>query len=113
MTRLNFLLVLAILASALYLVNVQYESRRTYTELYKARAEATRLETENERLQVEKRSQVTPLRLERLAKERLHMRTVTPAVIQYVTYRKDANGTVVVGQVAAPRAPASAAEGAR
>ena len=113
MTRLNFLLVLAILASALYLVNVQYESRRIYTELYKARAEAARLETENERLQVEKRSQVTPLRLERLAKERLQMRTVTPAITQYVTYNKDANGTVFVGQVVAPRAAASAAQESR
>ena len=113
MTRFNFLLVLAILASALFLVNVQYESRRLYTELYKARAEAARLETENERLQVQKRSQVTPLRLERLAKERLQMHSVTPAITQYVTYKKDANGTVVVGQVAAPRVAVSAAEGAR
>jgi cell division protein FtsL len=38
---------------------------------------------------VEKRSQVTPLRLEKLAKERLQMRTVTPAITNYVTYKAD------------------------
>ena len=89
MTRLTFVLVMAILASALYLVNVQYESRKLFTALDKSRAEAHRLESENERLQVEKRSQVTPLRLEKLAKERLQMRTVTPAITNYVTYKSD------------------------
>ena len=89
MTRLNIVLVMAILASALYLVNVQYESRKLFTALDKARAEAHRLESENERLQVEKRSQVTPLRLEKLAKERLQMRTVTPAITNYVSYKAD------------------------
>ena len=33
MTRLNLVLLLAVLASALYLVNVQYDSRRLFTEL--------------------------------------------------------------------------------
>ena len=89
MTRLNFVLAIAILGSALYLVNVQYESRKLFTALEKAQAEAHRLESENERLQVEKRSQVTPLRLEKLAKERLQMRTVTPAITNYVTYKAD------------------------
>lgn len=89
MTRLNFVLVIAILASALYLVNVQYESRQLFTALDKARAEAHWLESENERLQVEKRTQVTPLRLEKLAKERLQMRTVTPAITNYVSYKAD------------------------
>jgi cell division protein FtsL len=88
-TRLTFVLVMAILASALYLVNVQYESRKLFTALDKARAEAHRLDSENERLQVEKRSQVTPLRLEKLAKERLQMRTVTPAITNYVSYKAD------------------------
>ena len=76
MARLNLLLLLAVLASALYLVRTQYESRRLYVELEKATAEARKIEMDNERLQVEK-----------LAKERLQMRTVTPAITQYVTYK--------------------------
>jgi cell division protein FtsL len=87
MLRLNLVLLLAVLASALYLVSVQYESRRLFTDLDKARAAAHRLEADNERLQVEKRAQATPLRVERLAKDQLQMRTVTPAITHYVTYR--------------------------
>ena len=84
MTRLNIFLLLAVLASALYLVGVQYESRRVFSELDKARTQERRLESENERLQVERRAQATPLRVEKLAKEQLQMRTVTPAITDYV-----------------------------
>ena len=85
MTRLNVFLMLAVLASALYVVRTQYESRRIYMELEKANAQMLRLDMENDRLQVEKRAQATPLRVEKLAKERLQMRTTTPAITQYVT----------------------------
>jgi len=86
MTRLNLVLLLAVLASALYLVHTQYESRRLFTELDRAQADARSLAVENERLQVEKRAQATPLRVEKLAKDQLQMRTATPAITQYVTY---------------------------
>ncbi len=59
------MLLLAVMASALYLVHTQYQSRRLFTELDRAVAEARRLETEHQRLQVEKRAQATPLRVER------------------------------------------------
>ncbi|MES2190553.1 MAG: cell division protein FtsL [Pseudomonadota bacterium] len=85
MTRLNLVLLIAVLASALYLVRMQYESRRLYVELEKAAAQSRNLEAENERLQVEKRAQATPLRVEKLAKESLQMRTATPAITQYAT----------------------------
>ena len=85
MTRLNLVLLIALIASALHLVRTQYESRRLYAEVDKARGEARKLETEHERLQVEKRGQATPLRVERLAKEQLHMRAATPAITQYVS----------------------------
>ena len=85
MTRINLVLLMAVLASALYLVHTQYESRRLYVELEKAITKNRLLETENERLQVEKRAQATPLRVEKLAKDKLQMRAVTPAITQYVT----------------------------
>ncbi|MDP3707746.1 MAG: cell division protein FtsL [Polaromonas sp.] len=87
MARLNLILLVAVLASALYLVHTQYESRRLYVELEKAAAQSRKLETDNERLQVEKRAQATPLRIEKLAKDRLRMRTATPAITQYVHYK--------------------------
>ena len=91
MTRLNLVLLLAVLASALYLVRTQFVTRRLYVELEKATAKNRMLEAENERLQVEKRAQATPLRVEKLAKDKLQMRTVTPAITQYVSHK---DGTV-------------------
>lgn len=92
MTRLNVVLLLAILASALYLVHTQYESRRVYVELEKAVAQNRQLAAENERLQVEKRAQATPSRVENLARTGLQMRTVTPAITQYVDTKNIAAG---------------------
>jgi cell division protein FtsL len=85
--RLNVLLLLALVASAMYLVKTSYESRRLTTDLDKANSEARKLETDSERLQVEKRGQATPLRVEKLAKEQLHMRTASPAITQYVSLK--------------------------
>jgi len=85
MTRINILLALAALGSAMYLVGVQYESRRLFTELEKAHREARLLNTELERLQVEKRSQATPARVERVAREKLQMRPVTPGITMYLS----------------------------
>lgn len=92
MTRLNIALLLAVIASALYLVHTQYASRQLYTELDRANAEARRLETEQQRLQVEKRAQATPLRVERIARDTLHMRTATPAITLYVNDSAPAAG---------------------
>ena len=90
MIRLNLVLILAVLASAMYLVHVQYESRRLYVELEKAGAHTRKLEVAHESLQDEKRAQATPLRVEKIAKETLQMRTVTPAITHYVTAKEGA-----------------------
>jgi cell division protein FtsL len=87
MIRLNLVLLLAVLASALYLVSVQYDSRRLYAEIEKAQNENRKLEIEHERLMVERREQATPARVDKLARERLHMRPATPAITQYVTLK--------------------------
>lgn len=92
MTRLNLVLLLAVLASAIFLVRTQYESRRLYAELDKATSEARRLEVEHEKLQFEKRAQATSLRVEKLAKEQLSMRTATPAITQYVNAKGASGG---------------------
>ena len=103
MTRLNVFLMLAALASALYVVRTQYESRRIYMELEKANAQMLKLDMENDRLQVEKRAQATPLRVEKLAKERLQMRTTTPAITQYVTASGAFSGAGAAGNAGAAR----------
>lgn len=90
MTRLNLVLLVAVLVSALYLVRTQYESRRLFVELEKTTALSRQLESDKERLQVEKRAQATPLRVEQISRERLQMRSATPAITQYVTYKNAA-----------------------
>jgi len=84
MTRLNMLLTLALIASSLYLVRTAYESRRLFAELDRAKNEAGKLETEYKRLEAERQAAATNLRVERTARERLAMRSATPAVTVYV-----------------------------
>ncbi len=92
MTRINLLLLMALVISSVYLVKVSYESRRLFAALDKAQGESRQLDIEHERLKSEKQSQATPLRVERVARDRLAMRTATPAVTQYVTYAASAPG---------------------
>ena len=66
-------------------MRTQYESRSLTTEIDRATSLARSLETENDRLDVDRRAQATPLRVEKLAREQLHMRTITPAITQYAT----------------------------
>ena len=108
MMRLNLVLLLGVLLSALYLVNVQYESRRLYSQMDRAQAQAQRLAAENERLQVEKRAQATSARVEQLAKSKLQMRAATPAVTTYVSY---AAGADAAAASTSAEHPASAVNG--
>ena len=88
----------------------QYRSRQLFTEMERVNNEAHRLDVEFERLQVEKRAQATPLRVEKLAKEQLKMTTTTPAITLYV--RQD--GSVIPAVVsAAPPLPTNAGAPAR
>ena len=91
MTRMNVLLLIALIGSALYLVRVSHESRRLFAEFDRARNEERLLDSEYERLRSEKQSQATPLRVEKTARDKLAMRTATPAVTQYVTYARAAS----------------------
>ncbi len=84
MTRINLLLGVALLVSSLYLVRTAYDSRRLFTEFDRAKNEASRLDTDYKRLEAEREAQATNLRVERTAREKLAMRTATPAVTVYV-----------------------------
>jgi cell division protein FtsL len=84
-TRLNLLLLAALLASCLFLVKSAYESRRLFHALDQARREQGQLDTEFKRLDAERQAQATHLRVEKVAREKLHMRNATPAVTHYVS----------------------------
>jgi cell division protein FtsL len=84
MARLNALLLVALLASALVLVRVSYESRRLFSDLDKARAEQRQLDAEFKRLDAERQAQATPRLVEKVAREKLRMATATPGITTYV-----------------------------
>jgi cell division protein FtsL len=100
MTRLSIVLLAALIVSALYLVRVRYDSRLLFTELDRAVAQAHRLEAERDRLEVEKRAGATSLRVESLAKDKLAMRGITPAITEYVT-----SAAALAGAAASAPAP--------
>ncbi len=108
-TRLNVLLLMVLLASCVYLVRVSYDARRLFAEIDQAQNTEGRLNTEFERLQTEQRSQATPLLVEKIARQKLNMRTATPAVTHYVVYERAASNITAESAVATVLAPASAA----
>ncbi len=85
MIRINFLLMASVVATMLYIVKIQYESRQLFVAIEKATVNVRKLELEHASLLVESRAQATPLIIEKLAKEKLQMRSATPAVTQYTS----------------------------
>lgn len=86
MNRLNLALLIAVLFSGAYMVRSAYESRRLFTELDRAQTESRRLAADYERLMADRQAQATNLRVEQVARERLKMRPISPAI----TYNPDA-----------------------
>ncbi len=85
--KLNLLLLVALLGSALLLVRTSYEGRRLFAALDHAQNEQRALLAEYKRLDAEREAQATHLRVEKVARDKLQMRAATPAVTQYVTDR--------------------------
>ena len=83
MTRINVVLLLLVIASALVLVRTAYDVRRVFNEIHRAETEALRLAGDHKRLEADRQFQATNLRVERTARERLKMSTATPAVTMY------------------------------
>ena len=101
MARLNFLLLLAVIGSGLYLVKTSYDARRLFAELDRLQNEQRRLDTDYQRLLTERQAEATNLRVERVAREKLQMRSATPAVTLYVA---DPAASAVSAAAAAPAA---------
>lgn len=84
MSRGHVVLLLALIFSCLALVQTSYESRRLFDETNRARDELARLDGEAQRLEAERQAQATHLRVEKVAREKLAMRTITPAITYFV-----------------------------
>ncbi len=84
MTKLNLILVLALLVSCFYLVTTSHDARLRFAAIDRAKTEQNKLALEHTRLEAERQQQTTSLNVERKARDQLRMRTVNPAVTQYV-----------------------------
>jgi cell division protein FtsL len=84
-TRLSVVLLLALLASGMYLVRTSYEARRLFVELERAKTEETQLLADVRRLDAERRSEGTLLKVERDARQKLGMRMAGADVTIYVS----------------------------
>lgn len=93
MTKLDVLLLALLLASSLLAVNNAYESRRVFSELDRERQVQAQLDAEFKRLDAERQAQGTHLRVEKAAREKLKMRTASPAVTAYVFDTAAAEGS--------------------
>jgi cell division protein FtsL len=83
MARLAVLLLVAVVVSALYVVQVQYQSRQLFTGLDLALREAQQLAADHDRLEVQKRAAATSLRVEQIARGQLAMRPIGPEITEY------------------------------
>jgi len=90
-TRVNAVLLVLLIASSIALVRVAHQARALFAALDRAQSEERLLDSEHERLKAEKQAQATPLRVEKAARDKLAMRTATPAVTQYVVWERAAS----------------------
>ena len=97
MLRINILLTAVLLVSCVWLIRSSHESRRLVYELEKSQSAARELQIKFERLELDKRAQATPLRVEKLAREKLRMFGNTPAVTHYVAASAGAPASGVAG----------------
>ena len=97
MTRLNLLLLVALLGCSVFLVRVSYDARRLFTELDKAVTEERQLEVDFERLKAEKQSQATPSRVEAVARA-LYVEYLVPFEVASVLLLVAMVGAIVLAR---------------
>lgn len=83
--RLNVLLTVLLMVSALSLVNSQYQARRLFIELERAQATMRQLDIEWAQLQLDQSTLGKHARIETNARRDLKMVTLTPSRTQYLT----------------------------
>lgn len=81
MVRLNMLLLLAVVICALGVVTSQHKARKLFQDLEVEQDRAKQLDVEFGQLQLELSTWATPPRIEKIAREKLKMRTPEPAKV--------------------------------
>ncbi|MGL4667859.1 MAG: cell division protein FtsL [Saezia sp.] len=89
MIKLNFLLLLALVVSSVFLVNAQHDNRLLFSAIAKENALKSALESEGKRLLLARQGFVTPTRIAADAKRMLGMGAPSLGVIEYVPRNED------------------------
>ena len=85
MTRLNLILLLALVLCGLAVITAQHRARKLFVEVTRLEDAATALDVEFGQLQLEQRTWAMHSRIERVARENLHMRTPDAKVIRVLS----------------------------
>ena len=84
MTRVNLLLLCVLVGCALSLVTSRHVARRLYVELERERSQARRFDVEFGQLSLEQSTWAMPARVEKIARESLHMHLPAPSRVQVI-----------------------------
>lgn len=84
MTRVNVILLLVLVGCALSLVTSRHQARRLFVELTREQAQARAYETEYGQLSLEQSTWGMPARVEKIARDTLHMTLPLPGRVEVV-----------------------------
>ena len=84
MVRINLLLLAALVACALSLVASRHQARKLFVELEREQAQSRAYEVEYGQLQIEQSTWAMPGRVEKIAREQLHMQLPVPGRVEIV-----------------------------
>jgi cell division protein FtsL len=82
--RLNLLLLSVLIACALSLVTSRHQARKFFVELEREQAQSRGYEVEYGQLQLEQSTWATPARIEKIAREQLHMRLPSSGQVEVI-----------------------------
>ena len=111
MNKLSWLLLVLLLGSCLQLVRTSHEARQLFSAVDRAEHEQKQLDAEYRRLDAERQTQATHQKVERVARQRLHMQS--PPLTVYVDAPAGSGGATLPGTPAVPVLAAARAAAAR
>jgi cell division protein FtsL len=86
--RVNVVLLLMLIGCALSLVTSRHQARRLFVELTREQEQTRAYETEYGQLSLEQSTWGMPARVEKIARETLHMQLPTPGRVEVVETAK-------------------------
>jgi cell division protein FtsL len=84
MGRINLLLLAALVGCALSLVTSRHQARKLFVDLEREQTQSRAYEVEYGQLQIEQSTWATPGRVEKIAREQLHMQLPGPGRVEII-----------------------------